>query len=117
MAEIQLYAAMAGTQLSSSMVQPQNPNCLVEPQLFNIMVGPQLLNTMVRTQFLLLASMVDNPIFCLYSPKSTTQLTLFQNLQILRTIVSGHDAISYLGFIMSIVIVLSLRKLYPMLCI
>ena len=32
MAEIQLYAPMAGTQLSSFMVQPQNPNCNCLPQ-------------------------------------------------------------------------------------
>ena len=57
-------------------------------------------------------------------PTSSTvnsQLTLFQNLQILRTIASGHDSrhISYLGFIMTIVIFISFaheRKLYPMLC-
>ena len=39
------------------------------------------------------ASTADNPTFCLHGPKSTFQLPLFQNLQILGTIASEHDII------------------------
>ena len=35
----------------------------------------------------------SNSTFCLHGPISTSQLTLFQNPQILRTISSGHDII------------------------
>ena len=59
----------------------------------NVMVGLQLLNTMVGPQIQLSVSMADSPTFCLHGPMSTFQLTLFQNLQILRTIASGHDVI------------------------
>ena len=47
---------------------------------------------------------------------SIFQVTLFQNLQILATITSGHDIyshsslISYLGFIMTIVIIISFAR-------
>ena len=92
MAEIQLYAPMAGTQLFNTIVWTQL-------QLLNIMVGPQLQLSAIEA---------DNP-----WPKVNSQLSLFQNLQILRTITSRHDIIhtpgpiSYLGFIMTIVIVIS----------
>ena len=55
-----------------------------------------------------------------------SQLTLFQSLQILGTITSRHDVIytpapiSYLGFIMTIVIVISFareRKTVPSVCV
>ena len=82
-------------------------------QLLTIMVGPQLQ---------LFAIKADNPTLCPHGPKITPQLTLFQNFQILMTIASAHDVIhspviSYLGFIMTIMIVISFarkRKLYPM---
>ena len=51
MAEMQLYAPMAGTQLSSSMVQPQNPQYVVVPQRLTIMVWTQLLHTIVGPNF------------------------------------------------------------------
>ena len=114
-AGIQLYVPMAGTQRSSSMVQPQNTNCLV---------GLQLLNIIFRPQLQLSTSMADNPTVCLHSPKSTPNWRVFQNPQILslslRAWYHSHSSpISYLGFIMTIVIVISFaleRKLYPMLC-
>ena len=77
------------------------------------------------------ASTVENSI--LYAPMAETQLppwsnfnsqlTLFQNLQVLRTISSGHDFIhtpvpfSVWGFIMTMVIVISFarkRKLHQL---
>ena len=79
---------------------------------------------MVGSQLQLSASMADNPTVCLHGPKSTPNWCVFQNLQILRTIASRHDVIhtpcliSYLGFIMTIVIVISFareHKLHPML--
>ena len=84
MAEIQLYAPMAGTQLSSSMVQPQFLNSMVRAQLLTIMVGPQLQLSAIEA---------DNPTVCLHCPTVNSQLHLFQNLQILRTIASGLDVI------------------------
>ena len=121
---------MVGSQLSSSMVQPQNPNCLVRPQLFNTMVGthfsPSLSDPTSQHHSQTPTSTVclnDRQPNCLLSwPKVNLQLSLFQNLQILRTIASRHDVIqpiSYLGFIMTIVIVISFvreHKLYPVLC-
>ena len=50
-------------------------DCLVGLQLLNIMVEP------------------PTSTVCLHGPMSTFQLTLFQNLQILRTIASRHDVI------------------------
>ena len=110
-------------------VQSRFLNTIVGPQLLNTMVGPQLLHTMVGTQLYgreLHSLSQWQKLNCL-SARSTvnSQLTLFQNLQILKTIASGHDIIhtptlfSYLGFIMTIVTVISFvheRKLYPMLC-
>ena len=110
MAEIQLYAPMAGTQLSSSMVQPQNPNCLVGPQLLNTMVGTQLLNIMVGPQLL-------------HTMTGTQLPRFFQNLPNSQPISSGHDVIntpvpfSVWGFIMTMVIVISFvheRKLHQL---
>ena len=98
--ELQLYARMAGTQLSSFMVQPQNPNCnsTVGPQLLNILIGPELWGRQPnystpwqRTQFSMPQWHRLN-----YLPVWSTvnsQITLFQNLQILWTIASGHDVI------------------------
>ena len=44
-------------------------------------------------QLQLSASMADNPTVCLQGLKSTPNGLFFQNLQILRTIASGHDVI------------------------
>ena len=123
MAEIQLYAPMAGTQLSSSMVQPQNHNCLIGPQLLNVIVRPQLLNIIVRTQLLLSAIEADNPTVYLHEPKSTPNCFFFKIFKFSgpsRPGMTSHSSpISYLGFIITIVIVISFAresKLYPMLC-
>ena len=68
------------------------------------------------------ASTVENSILTLHGPISSSQVTLFQNPQILRTISSEHDVIhtpapfSFLWFIMTLVIVISLayeRKTAP----
>ena len=75
-----------------------------------------------RTQLLLSAIEADNPTVCLHRPKSTFNWRIFQNLQILSTIAwrySHSSPISYLGFIMTMVTVISFaheRKLYRMLC-
>ena len=70
----------------------------------------------------LLDSMGESPTTWLYGPTSTSQQTLFQTPQILKTISSGHDVIYtpapflVLGFIMTMVIVLSFvseRKTVP----
>ena len=64
-----------------------------------------------------------NSPLCLHGPISTSQLTLFQNRQILRTISSGHDVIHtpasfpVWGFIMTMVFVISFtheRKLHQL---
>ena len=76
-----------------------------------------------RTQLQSSTSMADNPTICLHGPKSTPN-SLFKNLQILRTIASGHDVIHtpasfFIWVFMTIVIAISFaheRKLYPMLC-
>ena len=47
----------------------------------------------VRSQFQLSTIEADNPTVCLHWSKVNSQLTLFQNLQILWTIASGHDVI------------------------
>ena len=128
------------SQFLNIMVGPQLLNIMVRPELLTIMVGPQLLDIMVRTQLQLSASMAENPSVCLHGPKSTPNRCVFQNLQILWTISllkcfskssdsqdhclrawhhSHSSLISYLGFIMTIVIVISFAhecKLYPMLC-
>ena len=53
-------------------------------------VQSQFLNTVVGTQLRLSASIADKPTVCLHGLQSTP---FFQNLQILRTITSGHDVI------------------------
>ena len=121
MAEIQLYTPMAGTQISSSIVQPQNPNCLIGLQLLNNIVGTQLLTIMVGPQLKLSAIKADHPV-CLCGPKSTPNWLFFKIFKFSGPSLPGitsftPQAISYLGFIMTIVIVISFarkRKLYPM---
>ena len=72
---------------------PQNSvHLVVQSQFLNTMVGTQLLNIRVGIQLQLSAMEADNPTVCLHGPKSTPN-SLFQNLQILRTITSGHDVI------------------------
>ena len=66
---------------------------MVQSQFLNIIVGPQLLNIIVGPQLQLSAIEADNPTVCLHGPISTFQQSLFQNIQILRTIASGHDII------------------------
>ena len=113
MAEIQLYAPMAGTQLSSSMVQSQ---------ILNFMVGPQLFTIMVGTQLQLSAIEADNPTVCLHGPKSPPNDSFSKSSHPqdhrFRAWRHSHSSpISSLGFIMTIVIVISFardRKLYPM---
>ena len=72
-------------------------NCLVGPHLLNTMVGTQLLNIMVGTQLYgrELHSLPQwQKLNCLPAWSNVNlQLTLFQNLQILRIIASGHDVI------------------------
>ena len=51
-----------------------------------------ILNIMVGTQLRQPASIADSPTACLPGSKSTPN-SLFQNLQILRTIASGHNVI------------------------
>ena len=95
---------------------------------------PNCLSTWANVNFQTLNSMAENSV--LYAimaetklsptwPPVNSQLTLFQNLQILGTIASEHDVIhtpnhiSYLGFIMTIVIVISFAckcKPYLILC-
>ena len=77
---------------SPSWSEPQLLTIMVGPQLLTIMVGPQLLTIMVGPQLKLSASMVDNPTICLHGSRLTPN-SLFQNLQILRIIASGHDII------------------------
>ena len=72
------------------------------------MIGPRLQ---------LFAVDADNPTVCLHGSQSTAQLTFVQNLQILWTIASR--LISYLAFIITIVIVISFarkRKTVPNVC-
>ena len=88
----QLLIIMVGPQLLTIMVGPQLLTIMVGPQLLTIMVGPQLLTIMVGPQLHLSAIEADNPTVCLHGPKSSPN-SVFQNLQILRTIASGHDAI------------------------
>ena len=121
MAEIQLHAPMAGSQLSSSMVQPQNPNWLVGPQLLNIMVLTQLLNIMVRPH--LLNTMVGTQLqLSAYMAQSKLSTWLFFKIfKFSGPSLPGMTSftlqpISYLGFIMTFVIVISFvreRKTVP----
>ena len=109
MAEAQLSACMVQSQILNTMVGPQLLNSMVGPQLLNSMVGPQLLNLMVRPQ--------------LHNTIVRPQLNLFQNLPNSQPISSGHEVIhtpariSCLGFIMTMVIVISFaceRKLHQL---
>ena len=105
-------------------VQSQFLKTMVGRQLLIIIVGHQLLNTMVGTQLQLSTSMADNPTVCLHCPKSTLNWLFFKIFQFSGPSLPGVTSfilqpISYLRFIMTIVIVISFaqeRKLYPMLC-
>ena len=91
-----------------------NPQRAVHLAMFKISVSrdPKIPTTSFNGQ---------NSTLCLHGPISTSQLTLFQNLQILRTISSGHDVMHtpasfpVWGFIMTIMVVISFvrkRKLH-----
>ena len=87
---------------------------VVQSQFLNIMVGPQLFNIMVGPQLELSAYMAQSQLPTLFSKSSNSQDHCFQAWRH-----SHSSPISYLGFIMTIVIVISFaheRKLYPMLC-
>ena len=91
-------------------------------ELLNIIVGPQLFNTMAGPQLQLSASMADNPTVGLHRPKSTPNSSFskssnFQDHRFRAWRHSHSSLIYYLGFIMTIVIVISFaheRKLYLM---
>ena len=93
-------------------------------QLFNTMVGPELFNTMVGTQLQLSASMAENPTVCLHGPKSTPNWLFSKSSNShdhrFRAWRHSHSSpISYVGFIMTMLIVISFaceHKLYPLLC-
>ena len=86
-------------------VQSQFLNSMVLTQLLNTIFGLQILNTIVLPNFSpswsdpimvgpqLSAIEADNPTVWLHGPKSNPNWPVFQNLQILRTIASGHDDI------------------------
>ena len=90
---------------------------MVGPHLLNIMVGTQLLNiklqlsaSMVKLQ--LSASMAGNPTVFLHGTKSTLNFLFFKIFKFLGTSLLGMTSftlqlISYLGFIMTIVIIIS----------
>ena len=65
------------------------------PVIFKISVGrdPKILTTSFNGPNPTLCLNGRNSTFCLHGPISTSQLTLFQNPQILRTISFGHDVI------------------------
>ena len=102
-----------------------NHTMLTPPPTFSISCGVKDLNSSLpveirKTQ--LFDSIAESPITRLHGPISTSQLTVFQNPQILRTISSRHDIIHtpapfpIWGFIMTIVIVISFvreRKTVP----
>ena len=97
---------------------------MVQSQFLNTMVGPQLLTIMVGPQLQLSTSVAENTTVCLHSPKSTPKWLFFKILKFSGSSLPSKTSftlqpISYLGFIMTIVIVISFayeRKLYPMLC-
>ena len=102
------------SQLLNTMVGPQFLNTMVGPQLLNTMVGPQFLNTMVRTQ--LSAYMVQSQLPTdSFSKSSNSQDHRFQAWR------HPHSSlITYLEFIMTIVIVISFaheRKTVPNVCV
>ena len=74
----------------------RSAHLVVQSQFLKTMVGPQLLNTIVGTQLYgrELHSLPQwRKLNCLPAWSNVNlQLILFQNLQILRTIASGHEA-------------------------
>ena len=92
-----------------------NPQHHCQTQLLYIMVGSQLQLSGIEA---------DNPTFCLHGPKSTPNWLFFKILKFSGPSLLGMTSftlqpIFYLGFIMTVVIVISLareRKLYPVLC-
>ena len=91
------------------------PQCAAHLVIFKISVGrdPKNPTTYFNGQNPTLASMAETQ---LSAPMVKSQLTLFQNPQILRTISSGHDVIHpptpfpVWGFIMTMVIIISFTR-------
>ena len=90
MAEIQLYAPMAGTQLSSSIIKMQLHGQTSTSQHHGRTPTSQH-HGQIPTSTVCLNGRQPN---CLPTwPKVNSQMTVFQNLQILRIIDSGQDVI------------------------